>query len=612
MQAAIAQAGDTTAAAGNAAAAPAASAPEVVDSSPVAKQQRMVNTMAEEKPVADFSCTYSSGTPGRLYVYGNRLAFHALFFSSASLVVPLRDITAVHKRNSALVFPNAIEIDVGPVKHFFGTFLYRDLAYARILETWKEGRPQDLDEELLLPSDGESSDSGEEDTTDSDSLVEEEPLVLADVVFPAKLRSSTTRATQQQQFQPRDLKLPFASCCRHLTLAAWGDTQPRVEHEFSMSISDFYLRVFSDAFWRRINQLAGYTEISVSPWAMREHECCHCRTLNYVVPVRHRYTKKRSASIHQEQRAALSADGLLLEATTSLTDLGFAADAFFVKTLYRVMPLGDSCCRLSIYTKVQFLRPMLKYRAILKHTTMQSTQEYYNLLLNTAHVYMSEVSSPPPIVVLGLGPAAATADSSVGSSPRKRATAPVSEPTTEEEQEDEVQEQHPALWQAARLRRCLCCCLVLFLVLVLFLYCKVNANAGRVAELSRAVDRSAATMAAVASAAQAVRDGDNAWASSYVEWAQWLQALQGAQGTLNHYREELSLAHAGFESRASFLGLPSHPLPKATTTATAAAGMDGDVGRFFGVAVFFLVAPLVAAVVSRYLVTRQRRPSDSV
>ncbi|KAI0244582.1 hypothetical protein L0F63_006593 [Massospora cicadina] len=74
---------------------------------------------------------------GRLYVTQERICFHSNLFGWVNhTVIPFSDIVSLHKRSTAFVIPNAIQIITLDQKYFFTSLLSRDSAYNLLYELW--------------------------------------------------------------------------------------------------------------------------------------------------------------------------------------------------------------------------------------------------------------------------------------------------------------------------------------------------------------------------------------------------------------------------------------------------------------------------------------------
>lgn len=54
-----------------------------------------------------------------------------------SVVISFRDIVVIEKRNTALLFPNAIQISTLHHRYFFTSFVFREQAFAKMTKSWK-------------------------------------------------------------------------------------------------------------------------------------------------------------------------------------------------------------------------------------------------------------------------------------------------------------------------------------------------------------------------------------------------------------------------------------------------------------------------------------------
>ncbi|KAH3757135.1 GRAM domain-containing protein [Pelomyxa schiedti] len=111
-----------------------------------------------EKILWDFSCAYFKAGfmhQGRIYMSANYIGFQSSVFSTTVLIT-VKDIESIAKRNTALLFPNAIEITVKDQKHFFASFLQRNEAYTKLRSLIK-GKPSET-----ADSYSDSSDSDDE------------------------------------------------------------------------------------------------------------------------------------------------------------------------------------------------------------------------------------------------------------------------------------------------------------------------------------------------------------------------------------------------------------------------------------------------------------------
>ncbi|EGG18212.1 hypothetical protein DFA_03699 [Cavenderia fasciculata] len=89
----------------------------------------------DEKLIEEYSCSYNEGgsvSIGRLYISQYHVSY-APKLGSTQIIIPIKDITSILKKNSVYLFPNAIEILTSKdQRFFFSAFLSRDLAFATL------------------------------------------------------------------------------------------------------------------------------------------------------------------------------------------------------------------------------------------------------------------------------------------------------------------------------------------------------------------------------------------------------------------------------------------------------------------------------------------------
>ncbi|KAG0379166.1 hypothetical protein BGX24_001456 [Mortierella sp. AD032] len=100
----------------------------------------------DEKLIEDYGCALQKEilVQGRLYISENHVCFHANIFGwITTLVIAFSEITAIEKRLTAFVIPNAISIvtTTNTKGHFFASFLSRDAAHDLLMAAWRKSFP---------------------------------------------------------------------------------------------------------------------------------------------------------------------------------------------------------------------------------------------------------------------------------------------------------------------------------------------------------------------------------------------------------------------------------------------------------------------------------------
>ncbi|KAB7506066.1 GRAM domain-containing protein 1B [Armadillidium nasatum] len=95
---------------------------------------------SDERLIVDYSCALQKDilVHGRLYVTSNYFSFYSKIFGwETFLSIRCKDIVALTKEKTALVIPNALQINTDTDKHFFTSFAARDKTYLMLFRIWQ-------------------------------------------------------------------------------------------------------------------------------------------------------------------------------------------------------------------------------------------------------------------------------------------------------------------------------------------------------------------------------------------------------------------------------------------------------------------------------------------
>eukprot|EP01132_Coremiostelium_polycephalum_P003062 gene3062-3830_t len=92
---------------------------------------------SDEKLIEEYSCSFNDSglmSIGKLYISQYHVSYAPnKILGSNQIVIPIKDISAISKKNTAYVFPNAIEIvTFNDKKYFFTALLSRDVAFSTL------------------------------------------------------------------------------------------------------------------------------------------------------------------------------------------------------------------------------------------------------------------------------------------------------------------------------------------------------------------------------------------------------------------------------------------------------------------------------------------------
>ncbi|PWW74547.1 hypothetical protein C7212DRAFT_358878 [Tuber magnatum] len=126
--------------------------------------------------IEDYGCALQKEIllQGRLYVSEGHICFYSNIFGWVNtLIISFDEIVSVEKKNTAMLFPNAIVIQTLHARNVFASFISRDSTYDLIVGIWKIGHPQ-----LVAGATGvrleDGGDAEEGDPVDGVSEYEEE------------------------------------------------------------------------------------------------------------------------------------------------------------------------------------------------------------------------------------------------------------------------------------------------------------------------------------------------------------------------------------------------------------------------------------------------------
>jgi hypothetical protein len=126
--------------------------------------------ITDDSLIEDFSCAFQGRAimHGRMYITSKAIYFYSTIFTKTTKTLPFDDIISIQKRNTAMIFSNALEITMrDSTKHFFTSFMYRDDAYRVIMRAWRHWRKEHGDKDL------DSQELSSEEVSDDD----EDPFI---------------------------------------------------------------------------------------------------------------------------------------------------------------------------------------------------------------------------------------------------------------------------------------------------------------------------------------------------------------------------------------------------------------------------------------------------
>ena len=103
--------------------------------------REIFNLSTKERIFDDFSCTYKSKVlhHGRIYLTENFICFYSSVLGiKHKLIIELKRITEIKKKNSLRILPNALKISTDDNNSYkFAGFSKRNTAYKSLISLWK-------------------------------------------------------------------------------------------------------------------------------------------------------------------------------------------------------------------------------------------------------------------------------------------------------------------------------------------------------------------------------------------------------------------------------------------------------------------------------------------
>jgi len=109
--------------------------------------------LPNEKLIEDYSCALQDKilAQGRMYITADHVCFYSSLFGMVTLKsFSFSNIVGMSKKNTAIFFPNAIEIVLRDLKFLFTSFIFRDQAFKTLHTLWIEHTSGSFDSNVEL------------------------------------------------------------------------------------------------------------------------------------------------------------------------------------------------------------------------------------------------------------------------------------------------------------------------------------------------------------------------------------------------------------------------------------------------------------------------------
>lgn len=358
----------------------------------------------EEAIVEDFSCALQERLmllQGRMYITENHVCFSSVFLKHGIKML-LRDITQISKRNTFIVFPNAIEIVTKDSVFLFTSLLFRDQTYKLLLDQREKSKNEPLPD--LVAPESTSQPAASDEVPGGAPLPSQAPPPPGEAsasVYPATSSSSrppelvagataaaslvgpgdNTNApvpvpvTKFQLAPPP----PMEANCKHMFKEQKGNTVS-VEAVFDVDPAEFWTIFFSDisTYYNRFYTFTKCTEYQAEPWSTREGTCCNTRKVSLRMPLGFPIGPK-STRVFQTQYCRMKSPDVLLYETSSVSADVPSSDAFVVNTYWEIVrhDTNPNACKVTITIKVVFLKWSLM-KSVIESNSLDGTKKSFH------------------------------------------------------------------------------------------------------------------------------------------------------------------------------------------------------------------------------------------
>ncbi|KZT63949.1 hypothetical protein DAEQUDRAFT_815349 [Daedalea quercina L-15889] len=316
--------------------------------------------------IEDYGCALQREIliQGRLYVSENHLCFHANIFGwITDLCIPMYDVTALEKRMTAFVIPNAILVTTTQQKYTFTSFLSRDNTYDVIYNVWRLARPG---ASSALPSPRDSL-----DVPDGTSEV----------------GASSLGAVSMGGVKP---KVTVCDCARkgeHYSESAMECVLPGTPEKI-------YNLIFTSGFIKDfMTQDQNLIDLQISDWMpVSEGSKLLYRQMSYTKPLNGSIGPKSTKCELRDEMVHLDFDNYVTMLTTTRTPDVPSGGVFSVKTKTCITWASAVSTKVVVTTQVEWTgRSFIK--GIIEKSAIDGQKQYHTDLENSMRKYIHEHQS---------------------------------------------------------------------------------------------------------------------------------------------------------------------------------------------------------------------------
>lgn len=322
--------------------------------------------------IEDYGCALQREIliQGRIYISENHICFHANIFGwITDLSIPIYEITALEKKMTAFVIPNAIQITTRQAKYTFASFLSRDTTYDVIANIWRLSRPDDA-----LSQTGSSG-----------NFIS--PASTSDVSGPLVTTGGKEIAPVARFSKNKVTQCACSKSGQHLNEIALETVLPGTPDKiYNLMFASGFIKDFM-----RVDQKL--MDVQISDWfPTSDNLKLLARNMSYIKPLNNSVGPKQTkCEIHDETLTCDFDDHVVMLTTTKTPDVP-SGGVFSVKTKTCLMWASAISTRVIVSTQVDWTgRSFIK--GLIEKSAIDGQKVYHSDLDKAMRMYIQEHQS---------------------------------------------------------------------------------------------------------------------------------------------------------------------------------------------------------------------------
>ncbi|CAE6414631.1 unnamed protein product [Rhizoctonia solani] len=301
--------------------------------------------------VQDYGCAWHREIllQGRLYISENHLCFYANIFGwITSVTIPFLDVSAIEKRMTAYVIPNAILVNTfGGTEYTFASFLARDTVYDLMQSLWRPSQP----------AAGQVEGNNQGDSGEAEVVAEDDATASGDSPTGHKATECTCgKNSEHYSMVVADYKLPGTP-----------------EKIYELMFTDPFLLDF-------MNNNQKLIDVQISEWTPKEPDSpLMTRDMSFIKPLSGGLGPKQTKCEVKDEVVHIDFDDYVSVLTTTRTPDVPSGSVFSVKTRVCLTWAGSASTRCVVTSAVEWTgRSFIK--AVIDRSAIDGQKQHHQAL----------------------------------------------------------------------------------------------------------------------------------------------------------------------------------------------------------------------------------------